>query len=331
LSTQQGLQLFNRIFTNNSTKTFSAVLTATKAGVLANAEGMQLFDRMFSFNPNRTFTALLAAYHGGELTKPQGLILFDRMFQASRTNTYSAVLNAVKTGTLSQAGGETLFNRMFQADPHFTATKTIIVKKGAQWNATAANIAEKGMTGSTSTVHVSSLLTLDSVLNNSLLSYSKADAGLVYGRIANATERSGNLLSLIYARLWNIEVYTERSQAYSGNISAALSGASGITVHSEFRYGSLATFAKGGVTNEASIFGEAGWEAAVPLPDGKTIPVTVKAQPNDNALLEKVLSELRIANAQRGHIAVETIKKNEETKAQIEAQTRAIKRQEVAA
>ena len=38
----------------------------------------------------------------------------------------------------------------------------------------------------------------------------------------------------------------------------------------------LGAFASGGVTNQASIFGEAGWEAAVPLPDGRTIPVTLK-------------------------------------------------------
>ena len=38
----------------------------------------------------------------------------------------------------------------------------------------------------------------------------------------------------------------------------------------------LGAYASGGVTNQASIFGEAGWEAAVPLPDGRTIPVTLK-------------------------------------------------------
>ena len=41
----------------------------------------------------------------------------------------------------------------------------------------------------------------------------------------------------------------------------------------------LGYFAKGGVTNQPSIFGEAGWEAAVPLPDGRTIPVTIKQVP----------------------------------------------------
>ncbi len=35
-------------------------------------------------------------------------------------------------------------------------------------------------------------------------------------------------------------------------------------------------FAKGGITHQPAIFGEAGPEAAVPLPDGRSIPVTIK-------------------------------------------------------
>lgn len=37
-------------------------------------------------------------------------------------------------------------------------------------------------------------------------------------------------------------------------------------------------FAKGGIANQPSIFGEAGAEAAVPLPDGRSIPVTLKRE-----------------------------------------------------
>lgn len=39
----------------------------------------------------------------------------------------------------------------------------------------------------------------------------------------------------------------------------------------------LPTFAKGGVSRSAAVFGEAGPEAAVPLPDGRSIPVTLSA------------------------------------------------------
>jgi hypothetical protein len=42
----------------------------------------------------------------------------------------------------------------------------------------------------------------------------------------------------------------------------------------------LPTFAGGGVSNTAAIFGEAGPEAAVPLPDGRSIPVTMKGGGN---------------------------------------------------
>jgi hypothetical protein len=40
--------------------------------------------------------------------------------------------------------------------------------------------------------------------------------------------------------------------------------------------GGVGLFAKGGITNEPAIFGEAGPEAAVPLPDGRRIPVDLK-------------------------------------------------------
>jgi hypothetical protein len=39
--------------------------------------------------------------------------------------------------------------------------------------------------------------------------------------------------------------------------------------------GNVGMFATGGVTNEPAIFGESGPEAAVPLPDGRSIPVTL--------------------------------------------------------
>jgi hypothetical protein len=52
--------------------------------------------------------------------------------------------------------------------------------------------------------------------------------------------------------------------------------------------------ANGGVTNEPSICGEAGWEAVVPLPDGRTIPVTLHqttTQKQDNSEVVGVLIE----------------------------------------
>jgi tape measure domain-containing protein len=53
----------------------------------------------------------------------------------------------------------------------------------------------------------------------------------------------------------------------------------------------LTKFANGGIANTASIFGEAGAEAAVPLPDGRTIPVTLsRDSANDSG---ETVAELR--------------------------------------
>jgi tape measure domain-containing protein len=53
----------------------------------------------------------------------------------------------------------------------------------------------------------------------------------------------------------------------------------------------LPKYAKGGIANTPSIFGEAGAEAAVPLPDGRTIPVTLsRDSANDNG---ETVAELR--------------------------------------
>ena len=54
----------------------------------------------------------------------------------------------------------------------------------------------------------------------------------------------------------------------------------------------LNTFANGGITNEAAIFGEAGWEAAVPLPDGRTIPVTIKQAPAQQQDYSEIIAVL---------------------------------------
>jgi hypothetical protein len=40
--------------------------------------------------------------------------------------------------------------------------------------------------------------------------------------------------------------------------------------------GAVGLFAKGGVSNQPAIFAEAGPEAAVPLPDGRRIPVDLR-------------------------------------------------------
>jgi hypothetical protein len=76
----------------------------------------------------------------------------------------------------------------------------------------------------------------------------------------------GKLMDMIWQkiRLWTWTTNAQTRDATPGEISENLE-----------QQGTMG-FASGGITNQPSIFGEAGWEAAVPLPDGRTIPVTLK-------------------------------------------------------
>lgn len=51
-------------------------------------------------------------------------------------------------------------------------------------------------------------------------------------------------------------------------------------------------YANGGIANKPSIFGEAGPEAAVPLPDGRTIPVTITGAADNRDVVDE-LQQLR--------------------------------------
>ena len=58
-------------------------------------------------------------------------------------------------------------------------------------------------------------------------------------------------------------------------------------------------FASGGIAHKPSIFGEAGPEAAVPLPDGRNIPVVIKGGMSDeetNSLLRKLIKAVERSN-----------------------------------
>lgn len=58
-------------------------------------------------------------------------------------------------------------------------------------------------------------------------------------------------------------------------------------------------FARGGISNQPAIFGEAGPEAAVPLPDGRTIPVTLKGGIDKSMLARasRMLSDMNSMSA----------------------------------
>lgn len=60
--------------------------------------------------------------------------------------------------------------------------------------------------------------------------------------------------------------------------------------------GSIGLFANGGVTNKPAIFGEAGPEAAVPLPDGRHIPVKMMGGGVGGQQTVRVITETRFVN-----------------------------------
>ncbi|GEM_PF-1004143 len=66
-----------------------------------------------------------------------------------------------------------------------------------------------------------------------------------------------------------------------------------------FASGGLGLYASGGISNKPAIFGEAGPEAAVPLPDGRSIPVTLFGAANSNqpsgSNVSRTVVELRMS------------------------------------
>lgn len=109
----------------------------------------------------------------------------------------------------------------------------------------------------------------------------------------SATEALGNALNKMADKLIDMAVNGLVESALGGLVNGGgtggtggASGASGILSLFGFANGgvmvtgrghaSLPRFASGGVSRSAAIFGEAGPEAAVPLPDGRSIPVTLR-------------------------------------------------------
>ena len=74
-----------------------------------------------------------------------------------------------------------------------------------------------------------------------------------------------------------------------------------------FQTFTLTKFANGGIANEASIFGESGAEAAVPLPDGRSIPVKIINSSNDASInTAETIAELKSQN-QKLEVLVNTM------------------------
>lgn len=114
----------------------------------------------------------------------------------------------------------------------------------------------------------------------------------------NATEALGNALNRIADKLLDMAVNQLVEAALGGLLQGAggAGGASrGLLSIFGFAGGGVMTqggprqlerFAGGGVSNKAAVFGEAGPEAAVPLPDGRRIPVELR-MPNINGAVRQ--------------------------------------------
>lgn len=96
---------------------------------------------------------------------------------------------------------------------------------------------------------------------------------------ASASEALANALQKVASKLIDIalnNIFRGGGGGFLGGIGKLFGFAEGgIAAHG--RPQPLKTFARGGVSRTAAIFGEAGPEAAVPLPDGRRIPVDLRA------------------------------------------------------
>ncbi|MDX0622439.1 tape measure protein [Sinorhizobium medicae] len=92
----------------------------------------------------------------------------------------------------------------------------------------------------------------------------------------NAADVFADALSKIADRLLDL-AFDDMFSAKGGGLGSIFGGLFGSqSQYSIASNGGIGLFAQGGVTNEPAIFGEAGPEAAVPLPDGRRIPVDLR-------------------------------------------------------
>lgn len=93
---------------------------------------------------------------------------------------------------------------------------------------------------------------------------------------ASATEALGNALDRLADKLFDMAANSLVESALGGLMGGVGGGAGGGSTLTGWATSILPTFARGGISNGPAIFGEAGTEAAVPLPDGRRIPVDLR-------------------------------------------------------
>jgi hypothetical protein len=123
---------------------------------------------------------------------------------------------------------------------------------------------------------------------------SKTDAELLGTKWTSADIDSGEITFDELTRLRELNSATSKTN-----------GTKSLTSFDEFQLNEYSgqpsswmnAYAKGGIANTPSIFGEAGAEAAVPLPDGRSIPVTLYNSANDSSVSsEETIAELKAQN-----------------------------------
>jgi len=135
-------------------------------------------------------------------------------------------------------------------------------------------------------------------------------AGTMFGNMAKVAKAGGKKGFLAWKRFSQaqalIDTYKAANSAYAamagipivgpglGAIAAAAAIAAGMV---NVKTIEMQKFGKGGIADEPSIFGEAGPEAAVPLPDGKSIPVTMKSGGGESKQLDQILKAIQAVNA----------------------------------
>ncbi len=139
---------------------------------------------------------------------------------------------------------------------------------------------------SKSKIEASDISLLTTLAQNALLSAGKSIAGI--------TEASMQSMKYVNGAL-SANFNTGGAFAQSINIVDAPKVYDKISAANTFP-----KFAKGGISNQPSIFGEAGAEAAVPLPDGRSIPVSFnRPAANDSSTDNKeTIEELKAQNRQ---------------------------------
>ncbi len=310
LSTTEGVILFDRMFSADPAKTFTATLSAYKANLLSQDEGLILFNRMFAEDPAKTFSAVLTARRDGLLSSTEGLGLWQQMFAANPEAVKSATLTAYADGLISTADGLAIYNS-FNTPTRITKTADVSAKISG--DETATKIALGAYTTPSSTIAINSTLawdkgTVDTTFQTIMDNTKATKDNLYLGFTANiATLTKGftdlyNIMDKWFPAIHDGTYWTREYTKWTANnivaqTEALVRRSYGMDGNPTTPY---QTFAKGGVTNQPSIFGEAGWEAAVPLPDGRTIPVTVQSAPQqqDNSdVVEAIIRSMR-ANAE---------------------------------